>query len=121
MGTVNEVLEPLFDEDGMLPPEKLREATELLTNRIRLSGKEATPNQVWQLEQNHLNYVIRNLYQTVILLKGEFLDLVDQMALLVGVGEDYEVNDYDPDADFDFMMQALAFDKVRRLYEVLLG
>lgn len=118
MGMMEEVFADLLDEEGALPPEKLGEATERLTSRLKLSGKEVAPAVAYQVEQEHMNYVIRNLFQQIIMLKGEFLDLVDGFALSIGAaGDDYQPNEYDPEADFAFMMQALAFDKIRRLYE----
>lgn len=117
---VNDAIADLFDEEGGLPPEKLEEATQRLMDRLNLSGKNVEPGVAYAVEQEHMNYVIRSLFQQVIMLKGEFLDLVDSFALSVGL-EDHEPNDYDPEADFAFMMQALAFDKIRRLYERVMG
>lgn len=119
---VEQVFEDLLDDEGALPPDKLAEATERLTSRLKLSGKEIPPAVAYQVEQEHMNYVIRSLFQQVIMLKGEFLDLVDGFALSVGAaGDDYQPNEYDPEADFAFMMQALAFDKIRRLYEKVMA
>lgn len=117
--TSYDIIQEHFDEDGQLPAEKLGEVTETLISRLKLSGREVTGAHQYQATEGHNAYAIQTLFREIIALKGEVLTLSVQLAKLLGAEEDLDF-DYDPEDDFNGMMQALTFDRIRRLYDAVM-